>query len=813
MNCFNISFLNFICVRVLTPLVLLWFAAMGAHAREYPQVYSGVWVAPGATGTYTSPLLRGQGSRGFPSAQAACAAACTQTYCQPKQTKMAFDWQGAVLDTPHAGRCVASGNTYGHWEIGVTEVELGCPWGGYLSTHGVCTAAPECGPGTSVDPLTSQCVAPCPPNQKRETLAGALTEGACIPIASAANEGHACPNVADPINPATGNKYHIETDFSVDRFQPLQFIRTYNSDNGVAGALGTGWRHDFERKLHMLPNGTLNVLRGDGKAYIFSKQAGLYRAADSNDYVVPLATNWLYVSADGSTENYDLYEKLVSITSNDGQTLAFAYDTTTGNLISIKNNNGRTLTFTHDALNRIVTMTDAGGGTYQYGYDANNLLATVQYPDESVRTYVYNERIHTGGADLPSALTGILDENGARFATFAYDALGRAVAGSNGNLTAFTLAYDTQGTTVTDPQGAQRRYGFETINGLVKSTGTSQPGGSGCGAAASALRYDARANPIRRDDFSGTRTCYGYDANNRETMRIEGLDHTADCAQLTSAQALPPTGARKYSTSYHPDWRVATHASSPGRRESTVYLGQPDSFNGHAVAQCSSVPPLPNGALLPLVCTSVVQALNAQGDIEGSTPALLTQFTYDATGRMLTRRDALHRTTQYTYYATTVRTGTAPQLRGHAIGDLQSVTDPAGQISTFDAYDGAGRLLQMTDPKGVVMQLRYTSRGWISSLSITPPGLPERVTRYAYDKAGQLLQVLSDDGRETRFEYDSAHRLTRVTDGKGNRVAYTLDALGNRILEQIFDPTGIVQRSTTRSFDALNRLQQVTEPL
>jgi hypothetical protein len=41
-------------------------------------------------------------------------------------------------------------------------------------------------------------------------------------------------------------------------------------------------------------------------------------------------------------------------------------------------------------------------------------------------------------------------------------------------------------------------------------------------------------------------------------------------------------------------------------------------------------------------------------------------------------------------------------------------------------------------------------------------------------------------------------------------VTYTLDNMGNHTGEQIKDPGGVLQRAISRSFDALNRLQQVT---
>jgi YD repeat-containing protein len=52
--------------------------------------------------------------------------------------------------------------------------------------------------------------------------------------------------------------------------------------------------------------------------------------------------------------------------------------------------------------------------------------------------------------------------------------------------------------------------------------------------------------------------------------------------------------------------------------------------------------------------------------------------------------------------------------------------------------------------------------------------------------------------------------LIGVTDARGNSVSYSLDSTGNRTGEQISDPTGTLQRSITRSFDALNRMQQVS---
>jgi YD repeat-containing protein len=147
---------------------------------------------------------------------------------------------------------------------------------------------------------------------------------------------------------------------------------------------------------------------------------------------------------------------------------------------------------------------------------------------------------------------------------------------------------------------------------------------------------------------------------------------------------------------------------------------------------------------------------------------------------------------------------------GHTVGDLQSITNAVGHVTQFTLYDRAGRVRQMVDPKGIVTDMAYTARGWVSSTTATPPGGAARTTSYTYDNAGQLTGATLPDGTTLSYSYDAAHRLTSVTDARGNTVTYTLDAAGNRTGEQVKDSSNTVQRNITRVYDALNRVQQVT---
>jgi YD repeat-containing protein len=145
---------------------------------------------------------------------------------------------------------------------------------------------------------------------------------------------------------------------------------------------------------------------------------------------------------------------------------------------------------------------------------------------------------------------------------------------------------------------------------------------------------------------------------------------------------------------------------------------------------------------------------------------------------------------------------------GHSIGDVQSVTDAAGHVTQYTLYDPAGRVRQMVDPKGITTDITYTPRGWVSTVTVTPPGGSGRVTTYSYDFVGQVTGVALPDDTSVSYTYDAAHRLTGASDARGNSVTYTLDDSGNRIGEELRDPGGSLQRTVSRSFDALNRLQQ-----
>jgi RHS repeat-associated protein len=170
--------------------------------------------------------------------------------------------------------------------------------------------------------------------------------------------------------------------------------------------------------------------------------------------------------------------------------------------------------------------------------------------------------------------------------------------------------------------------------------------------------------------------------------------------------------------------------------------------------------------------------------------------------------------------------GLTNRIDGLLAGEDCTASLAAGHVTTFNEYDKNGRLRKMLDANGLVTTMTYHPRGWLTSRAVAN-GVTTETTSYTYDNVGQLTRVTMPDGSTLNYAYDDAHRLVGMSDQStgtstagngslrlqlanlsGNKIVYTLDAMGNRIGESNFDPTNTVQKTKTRIIDSLNRLQQ-----
>lgn len=582
----------------------------------------------------------------------------------------------------------------------------------------------------------------------------------------------------NPINIATGNKYQLESDYVGPGRFPLKLLRHYNSqDLGAQGPFGIGWRSEFQRSIVFDSRGSVPVamaFRADGKVYTFTTQsfAGdpdvpdrLFQDLNGSGQLV----DWRYVTGADETETYDPTGRLLSISSREGLTLSLSYDAQ-GNLATVVDSFGRQLTFTYDSSNRVSTMLDPAGGVYSYGYDSQNRLTSVTYPDNSSRGYIYNETAYSSGDYSRFALTGITDENGNRYAIFRYNNTNTVLSSSH--LAAPGVEVDSYqlgpnlysgGIAVTDPIGTSRTFQFQSLFGSQKFASVSGPFSS-CGINASAIAYSPTSGwPTQATDFNNVTTTYqrndSYGRLDLETQRVE---------------AFGTPQQRTITTTWHPTFRLPVTIVEPAAGGSKTTTFAYDS----------------SGDLLQKTITA------PKNDGTGGSISRVWSWTYGSLGRVLTATDPDNNTTTYTYYS-----DTDPNLGER--GQSQTVTNAAGHVTQITSYDANARPLTIVDPNGLTTALTYDARGRLTSRDV---GV--ELTDYTYDEVGQLTKVTLPDDSYVQYTYDTAHRLTQINDGLGNKIVYTLDAIGNRIGEATYDPSNNLARTRSRAYNSLNQLYQ-----
>jgi RHS repeat-associated protein len=559
------------------------------------------------------------------------------------------------------------------------------------------------------------------------------------------NLGHPdCNGCGDPINFATGSLYESQADYAAVGPLPLVLNRYYNSQDPGIHQFGANWRGSFGRSLVKTSSTVATVTRDDAQVFTFTLTSGVWTAeVDVNFRLTAVGSGWSLVTDQDETETYDANGRLTSFANRAGLTETFSYDAQ-GRLTTVTDPFGRTMTFTYAsaASPLIIRMTAPDGGVYSYAYDSSSRLVSVTFPDSSTRQYVYEN------TTFPTNMTGVIDEKGRRFATFAYDTSGRAISTQQaGGAELYTVDYSQVASVgvvgVTGPLGGATFYALQAISGTAKHRAVTRSC-SNCPSFAGGFldnAYDTNGNLTVHLDYNNNTTTYAYDTTrNLETSRT-----------LASGTSI----ARRIATTWHPNYRLPTRIVDGAR--------------------------------------TVTNSYDAKGNLLSSTltaPSLTStrSFTYNSAGQVLTATDPRGNVTTYAY---------------DARGNVASITNALGHRTLFTSYDTNGRPLSIQNPNGFVTTLTYNFRGQVTSKTMLT-----LVTTYGYNIAGSLTGVTRPDGSFLRMTYDAAHRLVGVADTLGNTIAYTLDAAGNRILTQVFDPAHTLRQTHSRVFDGFSRLYQ-----
>ncbi|MDB4308912.1 DUF6531 domain-containing protein [Porticoccaceae bacterium] len=400
------------------------------------------------------------------------------------------------------------------------------------------------------------------------------------------------PTVGNPIYPLVGNKYQAEFDYKSNS-SSLKFVRTYNSRiNPEFTTLSSHWTGNYDRRLHFndpsregpalssnvagsiyrinyLSGGgsyftpsphftsdslhsSIHVTRPNGGLVRFVKLNGTTTWVNDRDTISELteSTNgWQYYDGKGLYEEYNQDGQLVSIKYHKGRTENIVYDAVANTSTVIDQHSGDSLVFVYDPSehSRLIQMTDPDNGVYRYAYNPNGMLEYVSYPDNTmaVGSNPFGEdnpyrQYHYEVASLSNALTGITDENGNRFATWAYDINGRAISSThNGGSDLSTVDY-THINDVTDPRiiatnslEKETSYHYITIHGVRKISQVQGHQTANCAAANQAYTYDLNGFLASKTDWKGSVTNFTNNTKGQELSRTEAVG-TSEARTITT---------------------------------------------------------------------------------------------------------------------------------------------------------------------------------------------------------------------------------------------------------------------------------------
>ena len=351
-----------------------------------------------------------------------------------------------------------------------------------------------------------------------------------------------CPSsfAGNPINFANGNKFQKELDYQAISNSALSFSRNYNSVDGL-------WKHSYSTHLRISQDAiSIALVMFHGReSYFTVNDATIVSTPGEPGLLSKVGTGWLFISTSNERFTFDTAGKLTQWSNAQGALHQFAY---TGNQITVTDNLDNSLTVTEDADKQPLTLT-APGVQINYGYNANKRLTSVV---RIIGGQAAQSQFHYEVPGKPDLLTGITDERGVRYASWAYDDQGRAISSEHaGGADRVSVTYNSDGTvSVLNELGKVANYSFQNIKGVRRITAIDGEPSPNCPSSNSTFTYDDRGLLKTKTDNKGIVTIYDYNDRGLEVSR-------------TDASNTPQ--ARTVTTEWHPSLYLPLAVTEPDR--------------------------------------------------------------------------------------------------------------------------------------------------------------------------------------------------------------------------------------------------------
>ena len=372
------------------------------------------------------------------------------------------------------------------------------------------------------------------------------------------DSGPSCNNVGGPINAASGNKNKTQIDYNSGGAHPIVIYRTYNSNNDNLYLLGRAWNWNHGRALGI---GSVNgnefislELDGGNKIRAVFDGGRWVTDEDINVEIIKTLESYQINYPDSRRDTYNMNGQLVRSDLTHDHRIIYSYGAD-NRLASICNAENKCLSLTYNSQGLVASVSRDGVVVVSYEYDSQSRLFKVSNMAGGVREYFYED------SRFPVALTGIKDEAGKRYSTYAYDAQGRGISTALADgQSQYLLAYNSDGsTTVTNPMGKQTTYTYEVIQGVKKIVSVAGHPSINCAASNKEYHYEFNGLLKSKTDWKGHLTTYDYNTRGLEVSRTE-------------AAGTPQ--ARTITTDWHPTLFLPVTVTEPSRITTYTYDAQ-----------------------------------------------------------------------------------------------------------------------------------------------------------------------------------------------------------------------------------------------
>ncbi|MBI9049611.1 MAG: hypothetical protein JEZ00_09340, partial [Anaerolineaceae bacterium] len=484
---------------------------------------------------------------------------------------------------------------------------------------------------------------------------------------------------------------------------------------------------------------------------------------------------------------YDGVDRIINTTNPLNGVESTTYDEA-GNIIEKTDTLGRSTGFEYDALNRLISQTDAAGESTEYFYDEVDNLIQIIDPRGNSTTYTYNDlnqliKVTDASGHETSftydAVGQFIDQTDANgnISTIEYDDLGRQVALID-DLNQFTdLTYDALGqiTAYEDVLDREWQYSYDVL-GRVNQQIDPMNGET-------TYTYDAVGKLLTENNVNGHTTTYTYDNLNRISTITDANNNLTSPSYDAIGNIISVTDAAGHITNYSYD-ALNRQVSITDAQNNQSQMTYDAAGNLVALTDANGISTHYEYDNLDRLLTVIENYIS--GTTSDEETNVITIYSYDENGNLLTVTDANNHTDTYTY---------------NALNQLSTESDALGNSKTY-TYDNVGNLSQVVDGNNAVISYEYDELNRMVKIDYPEP---DEDVIFTYDAAGQV-DSMSDALGTTNWTYDDLGRPVSITDPYLATVSYAYDAIGNR--------TGMVYpdgKSISYSYDPVNRLTSVVD--